>query len=51
VGRRGVISSFKLFLPAFPRVEEGGGGRHPVGTARLNFTGEKEVKDDVLRRI
>jgi hypothetical protein len=24
-GRRGVISSFKLFLPAFPRVKEGGG--------------------------
>ncbi len=27
VGRRGVISSFKWFLPAFPRE---GGGRHPV---------------------
>jgi hypothetical protein len=28
VGRRGVISSFKGFLPAFPRVEEAGeGGR------------------------
>ncbi len=25
VGRRGVISLFKWFLPAFPRVEEGGG--------------------------
>jgi hypothetical protein len=32
VGMRGVFCSFKLFLPAFPRVEEGGvhGGRHPV---------------------
>jgi hypothetical protein len=28
--RRGVISSFKLFLTAFPCVEQGGGGRHPV---------------------
>ncbi len=27
VGRRGVIFLFKWFLPAFPRVEEGDGGR------------------------
>ncbi len=31
VGRRGVISSFKLFLPAFDIGRERGGGRHPVG--------------------
>ncbi len=30
--RRGIISSFKWFLPAFPRVEEEGRDRHPVGT-------------------
>jgi hypothetical protein len=29
VGRGGVISLFRFFLPAFPRLE-GGGGRHPV---------------------
>ncbi len=33
VGRRGVISSDKWFLPAFPRLGEGGGGRHPVQCA------------------
>jgi hypothetical protein len=34
VGRRGVISLFKLFLPAFATRRGrgvGGGGRHPVG--------------------
>jgi hypothetical protein len=30
VGRRGVISSFRWFLPAFPHVEERGGSRHPM---------------------
>ncbi len=40
VGMRGVISSFKLFLPAFPRVEEGeGGGRHPVVPAHPTVAG------------
>ncbi len=29
VGRRGVISSFKLFLPVFA-TRKGGGGRRPV---------------------
>ncbi len=30
VGRRGVISSFKWFLPAFATRRRRGGGRHPV---------------------
>jgi hypothetical protein len=37
VGRRGVISPFNWFQPAFPRVEEGGGGRHP-GEITENWT-------------
>ncbi len=34
VGRRGVIFSFKWFLPALLHVEEGGGVRHPVVARR-----------------
>ncbi len=34
VGRRGVISSFKWFPPAFPRVEEGVRGSAPYGTTK-----------------
>ncbi len=38
VGRSGLISSFKWFLPACLRVDEGGGGRlHPVNGALLKF--------------
>ena len=40
VGRRGVISSIKLFLPAFHRVEEGGG----VGVGTLWSVHCREVK-------
>ncbi len=44
VGRKGVISSFKLFLTAFPRVEERGmsGGRHPV-ERRPSVTGQTNL--------
>ena len=35
VGRKGVISSFKLFLPAFPRIERGRGSA-PCGLWRLH---------------
>ncbi len=34
VGRRGEISSFKLFLPAFPHLEEGGWGSAPCGPGK-----------------
>jgi len=32
-GRRGKISSFKLFLPAFATIEGVGAAQHPVGEA------------------
>jgi hypothetical protein len=64
-GRRGIISWFKRFLPAFAtnRVEEGWGGRHPRSrkffaikkplrdvTAEIEFFFFKKLEQDVSRK-
>ncbi len=41
--RRGLISSFKLYLPSFPRLEEGGLGSAPCGWMGMEIVNEVTV--------